>query len=53
VECVFAVVGVHLEVLVGESTLNSLDQQHESEVRLRVIVGQGVTQGMKKLFTPQ
>jgi hypothetical protein len=32
VECVFVVVGIHLEVLVRESTSNSLDQ-HESKGR--------------------
>jgi hypothetical protein len=44
----FTFVGVHLEVLVGESTSNSLDW-HESKVGLHVNVGQGVTQGAKKL----
>jgi hypothetical protein len=38
VACVFVVVGIHLEVLVRESTSNSLDQ-HESKVGLHVIVG--------------
>jgi hypothetical protein len=51
-EHIFAVVGIHLEVLVEESTSNSLDQ-HESKAGMRVIAGQCATQGTKKLFTPQ
>jgi hypothetical protein len=49
----FTIVGIHLEVLVlGESTSNLLEQC-ENKVRLRdVIVGQRVTQGTEKLFTP-
>jgi hypothetical protein len=51
-KCGFAIVGIYLEVLVGESTSDSLEQD-ESKIKLCVIVGQSVNQGMEKLFTPE
>jgi hypothetical protein len=45
----FIVAGIHLEVLVGESTSSSLEWC-ESKIELVVIVGKSIAQGAKKLF---
>ena len=42
----FSIVGIHLKVLVGEGSPDSLDQD-ESEVKLSVMDGQGLAQGLK------
>ena len=47
----FTIVGIHLEVLVGESASNSL-AKYEGEIELGMIVGKGIAQGAEKLFTP-
>ena len=47
----FAIVGIHLKVLVGESASDALDW-NKSKIELRVLVCNCVAQSSKKLCAP-